>query len=300
MAGIYAARAPAAQEAAKPAGISRGCDRKCIDCAEKFGRLDDRAQPPETGRLKLRKDGHFSGALLFVLCAAALCAPVSARAQDSTRESPIVVEMFLSQACKQCPPAANYLNELRQRSDLVVLTWHIDYWNLLSNKKHGRWKDPYSSPDFAARQRIYNRKIRERGTVFTPQAIISGAGSAVGSKADAIEEIIALSRPLQRPAEFQFVREENVLAVTINVASTAYYEVFLVTFKDYTVTEIKGGDNAGLTFREPNVVTGMTRLGAIAHRSETFRVAAPAEGMGCAVLVQERQQGAILAASYCP
>lgn len=247
----------------------------------------------------MRREKFNGGAALF-LAAAALIAPALARAQDVSRESPIVVEMFLSQACKQCPPAAAQAIELSKRPDLIVLSWHIDYWNLLANKKHGRWKDPYSSAEFAGRQRIYNRKIRDRTTVFTPQAIISGAGSAVGSKAEAIDEIITLSRRLQRATEFHFARNGNILTVTVDMDSTPYHDVVLVNFKDFAVTEIKGGDNAGMTFREPNVVTGMTRLGAIAHRSETFNVPAPGEGMGCAVLVQERQQGAILAASYCP
>jgi hypothetical protein len=242
----------------------------------------------------------FSGGAVLVLAMLALCAPACAQPQETRRDSPIVVEMFLSQACKKCPPAAAQASELSKRPDLIVLSWHIDYWNLISNKKHGRWKDPFSSAGFASRQRIYNRKIRDRTTVFTPQAIISGAGSAVGSKAEAIEEIVELSRPLQKATAFSFAQNGNHLTVTIDMDSTPYHDVFLVTFKDHAVTEIKGGDNYGTTFREANVVTGMTRLGAIAHRTETFNVPAPGEGMGCAVLVQERQQGAILAASYCP
>jgi hypothetical protein len=244
-------------------------------------------------------------AIFLVLTGTALQAPGIARAQTSsapstTQGNVVVVEMFLSQACMSSPPAADYLDDLAERPDLVVLTWHVDYWNVLSNPKYGRWRDPFSKAEFSDRQRVYNRNIRHRGTVFTPQAIVGGAGSAVGSKREAVEAEIERERASLAPIEIAFETEDDQLAVSIDKQSADTADVFLVFFYDHSDTEVKGGDNAGLVFREPNIVTGMMRLGAVSSGEATFSAAAPKQGMGCAVLVQASDQGPVLGAGYCP
>lgn len=215
-------------------------------------------------------------------------------------EKNVVVEMFLSQACESSPPAADYLDELAARPDLVVLTWHVDYWNMMSNPEFGRWRDPYSRAEFSDRQRVYNHKIRRRGTVFTPQAIIGGAASVVGSKREAIEAEIARRRASPAAVDIAFETGDDEIKIAVDNGGAGEAEAFLVFFHDHSATEIRGGDNAGLVFREPNIVTGMKRLGAVAAGETTFTAAAPAQGMGCAVLVQARDQGPVLGAKYCP
>ncbi|MGE0409894.1 MAG: DUF1223 domain-containing protein [Amphiplicatus sp.] len=208
----------------------------------------------------------------------------------------MVVEMFLSQSCKTSPPAAVLASELQNRSDLVILNWHIDYWNILSNRKHGRWIDPFAKPEFSERQRAYNRKIRNRGSVFTPQAIIDGEESVVASKRDKLETGIA-AHARNAPARIDVVKRGRNLSITITNSADA--EAFLVRFHNFKETTIKAGDNAGLVFREPNVVAAMTRLGAVSDRA-SFSAPAPEADMGCAILVQKREQGEILGARYCP
>jgi len=114
--------------------------------------------------------------------------------QGAAPDAPVVVEMFLSQSCRLCPPAADYVAELARRPGVVALAWHIDYWNMLSNRNYGRWEDPFSRAAFTERQRRYNQTIRSRDTVFTPQAVINGEESAVGSKRDQVEALIGAER----------------------------------------------------------------------------------------------------------
>lgn len=206
--------------------------------------------------------------------------------------------MFLSQACKKSPPAADYLADLRARPDLVVLDWHIDYWNLLSNGKYGRWEDPYSDASFSERQRIYNRRIRRKDMVFTPQAIIDGAKSVVGSRKDDVENAIVDERAASAADEIEIRTNGGKLAITVKGAENA--EVYLVSFHDWETTDITGGDNAGVTFREPNIVTGVTPLGSLSAAQARFEAEAPGAGFGCAVIAQEPGQGKVLAARYCP
>jgi len=231
------------------------------------------------------------------IVAAALIGAAPARAEDS---EPILVEMFVSQACKASPAAAQYAVELGKRGDLVTLVWHIDYWNILSNRKHGRWRDPYGETAFSARQRIYNRKIRGRTTVFTPQAIVGGAGSEKGWDRKGVEKLIDLEKEERRLARTSIARKGERLAATVDPSGSEFMEVFLVSFRDWSATDITGGENAGVRFEEPHVVASVAKIGDVTYKTETFEFAAPAEGTGCALVVQERGQGRVRAARYCP
>lgn len=237
---------------------------------------------------------------VLALSGAAVLAVGAAQAQDSAgRSSPVAVEMFLSQSCKCCPEAADYLTELAVRSDLVVLAFHVDYWDLLSNREHGRWSDPLADAAFSERQRVYNKKLRRRSTVFTPQAIVAGGESAVGSKREKVEAAITRARAAPSGAAIDIVRAGRELSIAVSM-DEGEGEALLARFLRRVETAVEGGDNAGRVFAEANVVTEMTSLGAVAPRGARHRVAAPDEGSGCAVLVQAPDTGAILAARYCP
>jgi len=73
-----------------------------------------------------------------------------------------VVELFTSQGCSSCPPADAFLGELARRDDVLVLSFHVDYWNYLG------WKDLFSSPESTARQRSYRKTLGAR-YVYTPR-----------------------------------------------------------------------------------------------------------------------------------
>lgn len=214
------------------------------------------------------------------------------------KSAPAVVEFFISQACERCAPAAAYLVELAARPDVVALTWHVDYWNMMSNGQSGRWEDPFSDPAFTDRQRAYNRNIRNRDTVFTPQAIIGGDKTAIGSDRGAVETLIANAHPVEA-LDLQMRRDGDLISVDISSADDPC-EAVLVTFRRAATTQISGGDNAGLTFSEANVVSAVRRLGALKSETAQFTAPAPGAGEGCALLIQEPHQGRIISAAYCP
>src|SRR6185437_6778083 len=82
-------------------------------------------------------------ALLAIILAALAPAPASADG------SPVVVELFTSQGCSSCPPADKFFGELVQRSGIIPLAFHVDYWNYIG------WKDPYASRAMTERQKDY-------------------------------------------------------------------------------------------------------------------------------------------------
>jgi len=110
------------------------------------------------------------------LMAAALAAVTLTPAGQANADGPVVVELFTSQGCSSCPPADKILGELAKRDDVIALSLHVDYWDYLG------WKDDFASPAHTARQQGYATALGER-MMFTPQMIIGGTDSVVGSRA---------------------------------------------------------------------------------------------------------------------
>lgn len=231
-----------------------------------------------------------------LLCAAAFW-PARAQ-QNADGPKPIVVELFASQSCSSCVAAADLVTDLAAREDVVVLSWHVDYWNKLQTA-NGRWADPYSDPACTKRQRAYNKNIRQRSTVYTPQMIVNGTMEAVGSARNEIEDLIGKARKDASDTRVIARRKDGRLAFHVSDAE-ADAEAWLVTFKPKVETAIARGENAGVAYEDANVVTGMRRLGAIGSGGAAHFTAEPPEGdERCAVIVQTPEQGAIAAGAYC-
>lgn len=251
----------------------------------------------------------FSG-VCAALCGCALAqdaeAPASGRpaASGASAARPVVVEMFLSQSCSSSPPAAELLTDLARRPDVVALAWHVDYWDKFAARKVGPWSDPFARAAFVERQMAYNKRIRGREARMTPQAVIDGFISVAGSSRDAIEARIREAQFIDEkarptPPRLQIERVGGGIIRTQIDSVGAPYDAIVVSFRRSAVTEVSGGDNAGVTFREANVVRAVEPLASNHEGPGDFSFKAPAKGVDCAVLVQERDHGRIVAARYC-
>lgn len=228
----------------------------------------------------------------------ALFAGAVAHAQDAPRAEPVVVELFMSQSCSSCVVASDYLHELAARDDVVALNWHVDYWNMLDTK-HGRWVDPYSDHAYTKRQKLYNKNIRHRTSVYTPQIVIGGVSEAPGSVREKVNTKIDEARATQRPAEINARRDGGDIVFDIGESRTGG-NAYLVALHPEVTTDIPRGENAGRTLSEVNVVAGVQPLGVVRRIGAQLTAPAPDDGMSCALIVQEPRQGRIIAASYCP
>lgn len=226
---------------------------------------------------------------------------LQAHAEDLLEaRSPVVVEMFVSQACENCPKATEYFAKLAERPDIVALSWHVDYWDNIVAGRNGRWSDPFADPSYADRQRNYNNNLRGRPIVFTPQVVVNGSKSVVGSHFAEVEEAIDTNlMPAVAPSiRFQASKGEQIEVALDNLSSDQ--SVFLVSFYKQAETHVKGGANAGLTFKNANIVNEVKALDFLASPKRSVMIDQPMDQMGCAVVVQAPGQGEILNAAYCP
>jgi hypothetical protein len=207
--------------------------------------------------------------------------------------APVVVELFTSQGCSSCPPAEELLVELSRDPSLVPLTLHVDYWDYLG------WKDPYAKAAHTERQRNYSSYLG-RNNVFTPQVMVDGAYSAVGSNKGEVRRAIEQARArIHARLTLAESATPNQLTLTVEpdkVQSDAPAAVLAFRFTRATSTPVKAGENRGETLKTVNSVTSITRLGEWTQKTASFTVPAPASNSeGLAVLLQNEKTGQILA-----
>ncbi len=213
--------------------------------------------------------------------------PLLVVAQATAR--PTVVELYTSEGCSSCPPAERYLGELAGRPDVLALSFHVDYWDDLG------WRDPWALRLFSARQSTYVHQLG-LSTPFTPQAIVDGRESFVGSDRSRIGARLGKS---QRELSVEVVRENGELLISV-AAEPKPTDVVLIPFRRRVRSSIGRGENAGRTLEEFNVARGFRMLGRTRAEPVQWRVSLdslPQDATDVAVLAQRTEQGEVLGAA---
>ena len=203
-------------------------------------------------------------------------------------ERPVVVELFTSQGCSSCPPANAYLNEMvKQRRDVLALAFHVTYWDRLG------WKDPFSLAAATDRQAVYGRRFGDGS--YTPEMVVDGAASAVGSDRSQVGSAIENARRNgQTAAAVNVTKSGEQLSIEVGTGA-GNARVLLIGFDHEHTTAIGRGENSGATLTEANVVRSIRIAGqwsgAALHLTERFP-----EGQDVAVVL-EAPDGRIIGAS---
>ena len=242
--------------------------------------------------------------LLIILWSAV---PAFAQAQKPG----VLVELFTSQSCSSCPPAEAFFRELSGEENLVVIEWHVDYWDQLVHGRAGKWKDPYSKAEYTLRQRLYNRSIRHQNGVYTPQAIVAGRFETVGSSRQHIRALIERAPPPE--ASIQITPSNNGHTVTIQsftaqpnqIARSVESSIIFVRLQKQQETEVKRGENHGRKLTSNHVALERQILGVWDGTPATYQAPDLKETETCAVIIQEGATAAggighALSAAYCP
>ena len=196
----------------------------------------------------------------------------------------MVVELFTSQGCFDCPPADALLRHVKATDPgILPLDLHETYWD------NAAWRDPFSLQPATDLQSHY-ASLRGSMEVYTPEAVVDGRAQFVGS--DQATMAAAIARDGATPVS---VSTSNG-RVSVHVGSgTGVATVWLFGFNPERTTKVQGGENGGTTLTEVNVVCSITRLGSWNGQPLERSISVPA-GTKFATLVQ-RSYGTILGAA---
>jgi len=221
---------------------------------------------------------------------ASSAAPVRAAAA-----APVVVELFTSQGCSSCPPADKFLGELAQRSDVLALAFHVDYWNYIG------WTDPFASKLATQRQRDYSQRLALR-YVYTPQMVVNGVAEGVGAEPETIDPLITAAAADDASRAITMLGRAANGRLTVHIDAGTPPEpasIWLVGFDREHTTRVLHGENEGRTLKDYQVVRSFQEIGTWNGAALDLDVAGNAvSGDGSvAVLVQLRGTGRIIGAA---
>ncbi len=219
-----------------------------------------------------------------------------------------VVELFTSHGCSSCPPADAVLEQLiKEDPDLVALEFHVDYWNDLVHGADGSWVDPFSKREYTDRQRLYEaRRLKGRTGVYTPQVVVNGYYATIGSHGNSIRTALARAKATESSIEFEAPADTTVgLQASVSNVSDEVADLVAVEFDKKRTTLITAGENRDLEITNHNIVRSMKTVASLAPgTSQVFKgnqltLNKPTDDTGCALLLQLRGSGQILAAENC-
>jgi hypothetical protein len=199
-------------------------------------------------------------------------------ANDNARRTPVLVELFTSEGCSDCPPADALLERLDRSqpvsgTELIVLSEHVDYWNDIG------WRDPYSTHEYSERQGAYAGHFG-LGSVYTPQMVVDGRFELVGSdERRAIRAIESATKVEKIAVSVSAVHLEagNVVSLHINAgqlpssAAAGSADVLIATADESDESHVSRGENAGRTLKHIAVLRSLTRVGTADHSGEFSR-----------------------------
>lgn len=229
--------------------------------------------------------------------------------------APVLVELFTSEGCSDCPPADRLLIWLEDTQPIrgvrvIPLSEHVDYWN------HQGWTDPFSSSAFSERQADYSHSLHS--DEYTPQMVVDGKVAFVGSQK--IQALAAISNEMRaeraavsiEPVDDGAAGDKNAATFSIeignlpSVGKKAQGLVFLAVTEDNLKSDVLGGENSGHQLVNSAVVRKIKLIGKLDARPDANFHAQPSVEISSAwkrtnlravVFVQLRDSHRILGAA---
>lgn len=163
-----------------------------------------------------------------------------------------LIELYTSEGCSSCPPAEEFLNNLKSDKDLwkkhVPIALHVQYWDYIG------WKDQYATRENGQRQSRY-ASLKRASTVYTPAFMVNGANwrrgrifsNSLPSDNSSAGNLIVTIKGKSIKASYE---SKNDSSLKLNVA---------VLGMDLT-SRIERGENEGRTANHEFVVVGFDDL----------------------------------------
>ena len=202
---------------------------------------------------------------------------------------PTVVELFQSQGCSDCPPAATNVAAISDLPDVLALSFAVDYWDRLG------WKDTFSKPAWTARQYAYAHATG-RDDVYTPQVVVNGRVEGDGLEPGSLAGLVSRGDRGAGGPSVGFTA--GAVAVGAGIAPPAGAEVWLARYDPRTIeVAVRRGENSGRTLPHKDVAREMVLLGHWWGEAAIFPVPDGEAELAEAAIVQMAKSGPILAAA---
>jgi hypothetical protein len=212
------------------------------------------------------------GATAVVLLVLIALVHLLAESKDNAPDSagtPVLVELFTSEGCSDCPPADALLERLDTSqpvagAQLIVMSEHVDYWNDIG------WRDPYSSHAYSERQSTYATRFG-LSSVYTPQMVVDGKFEFVGSderRAITAAERAAKVDKIRMSLSAAHLESASVLAVHLDAgrlpaSATRSAAVLLAIADEKDESHVTGGENGGRTLRHVAVLRSLKQVASL-------------------------------------
>jgi hypothetical protein len=220
---------------------------------------------------------------------------------SNVQRTPVLVELFTSEGCSSCPPVDKLVAELESRqpvanAQVVLLSFHVDYWNDLG------WKDRFASHDYTLRQQQYSALFSEN-EVYTPELVVDGKES----QAQALPQEIHNAAAAQKAVALTIApKSGHDVAITAQADPKTHARVLVAITEDGLSTNVGGGENGGHVLSHSGVVRSFVSLGKLEKGTLTkdFTVAldpqwqVPKLTLVC--FAQDEKTGRVLGVSAAP
>jgi hypothetical protein len=200
----------------------------------------------------------------------AVALTIASRGSHAAPPTPILVELFTSEGCSDCPPADAVLQKLIETqpvggAEIIGLGQHVDYWD------HQGWTDRFSSAALTNRQQVYATRFRNE-SIYTPQMVVDGRLEFVGSDSAAARR--AIERSLSTPHGAVRITVDTMTADRIGVSVSVSdlpapargdrADIIVAITEDQLRSDVKRGENHGRVLTHAAVVRYMATIGEAA------------------------------------
>ncbi len=204
---------------------------------------------------------------------------------------PVVIELFTSQGCSNCPPADALLGELALREGIIALSLPVDIWDWRG------WTDTLANPAFTERQQGYYQAPGGAGYAYTPHMVVNGVFQVAGNDRAAVENAITAAATAQM-VPINVARAGSAVRVEVGDAvpnGPTWGTVWVVMYRLSETVNVANGDNAGLALTYTHVVVEMDRKDMWRGQALSFELPlmelTEAQADGCVVIIQQERDG---------
>jgi hypothetical protein len=228
---------------------------------------------------------------------------------DPAHPNTVLVELFTSEGCSDCPPADDLLKQIHLQKTsagqlIIGISEHVTYWNRLG------WTDPFSSEQYTARQNDYSAHFG-LDSVYTPQMVVNGREQFIGSDRRALQAaFLAEAQQKQIALHIESARlsgKNVVFTYSANdLPAKSSFDLIAVLVDDMDRSSVKRGENSGRDLVHVSVARAMKNLGRlqpVQGKTVTFPLSpsfTAGAGNHLVLFAQQTGTGAVIGADTAP